>query len=240
MLKYFSNLLAVCLLLSRWPKQVTRLAEIPRVKKDSTSLWEGLWNYATLAWIQGGKELRAIFTVCRRYSEDSKYWLNGCCLSFGVYLESSHCSLLPPLPHSPNHYYLCLLMGSLLTCLPLCSVHQPEQTSKQKSDHGPSLFKIFHWLPVSFRIKFKFPTETVGLYVIQPLLWPCITLLLAHLVPAAFPSFLFLAHTKHAAASGLCICGFLCQIFSMPPSSASVRSLFVYHLLREAFMAVYT
>lgn len=102
-----------------------------------------------------------------------------------------------------------LLTGTLLShpC-PLCNMQQPEQTKKW-SDHVPPVFKTFHWLLISFRIKFKFPLEVVRLYMIQPFLWLEVTLLLTHPIPAILGFLLFLKYTKHALASRLCICCFL-------------------------------
>lgn len=101
----------------------------------------------------------------------------------------------------------------------------------------PLLFKTFHWLLISFRIKFKFPLEATRLYMIRPFLWLQITLLLTHPMPATLGSLLFLKYTKHALASRLCICCFLPDIQHWLPPPL-LLSLCLCCLLREAFIDI--
>lgn len=88
-----------------------------------------------------------------------------------------------------------LLTGSVLPPLPAVQCAAARVNFKKWPDHVSSLFKTFHWLLISLRIKYKFPTEATRLDLIWPFLWPHITVLLTHPIPGALPTVLFLKYT---------------------------------------------
>lgn len=129
---------------------------------------------------------------------------------FEKYLESKHFSLPPPLLLFQTTIFFASNRFPVFP--PLLPVQYAPARANWKM--VPPLFKTFHWLLTSFRIKFKFPLEATRLYMIRPFLWLQITLLLTHpiqlhLAPCSF------SNTLNMLLRQGFVFAVSCQIFSI-------------------------